>query len=120
MFVLLRKPNFLFVEQVQKCIKALEVAETDMERFATLFLIPKLIRGCDCDKNARISLMKVSNALEFDLKSKQFYQLPIRFYLGNWLLVSGTNVKKQRQSGRLPKIVVPIGGSISFELFQPR
>ena len=66
---------------MQKCIKALEVAETDMERFATLFLIPKLIRGCDCDKNARISLMKVSNALKFVLKSKQFYYVTSNTFL---------------------------------------
>ena len=64
--VLLWRLCISFSEQVQKCIKALEVAETDMERFATLFIIPKLISACDCDKNARISLMKVTHANYLD------------------------------------------------------
>merc|ERR1739844_175784 len=45
-------------EKVRKCIKALEAAETDTEKFAALFLVPKLVRGTDCDKNARMCIMK--------------------------------------------------------------
>ena len=47
-------------EPVRKCLRALEAAETDTEKFATLFLVPKLVRGSDCDKTARLYLMKVS------------------------------------------------------------
>lgn len=45
-------------ETVRKCIRALEAAETDTEKFATLFLVPKLVKGTDCDKTARLCLMK--------------------------------------------------------------
>ena len=48
-------------EPVRKCLRALEAAETDTEKFATLFLVPKLVRGSDCDKTARLYLMKVSS-----------------------------------------------------------
>ena len=51
----------IFSEKVRKCIKALEAAETDTEKFAALFLVPKLVRGTDCDKNARMCIMKVCN-----------------------------------------------------------
>ena len=67
-------------------MRALEAAETDTEKFATLFLVPKLVRGSDCDKTARLYLMKVSfyfkillcmifweNALE---TIKIFYYMP--------------------------------------------
>ena len=38
-------------EPVRKCIKVLEQAETDTEKFAALFLVPKLMRGVEsCDK----------------------------------------------------------------------
>ena len=47
-------------EKVRKCIRALEVAETDTEKFATLFLVPKLVKGTECDKQARLCIMKVS------------------------------------------------------------
>lgn len=50
---------FFYAEKVRKCIRALEAAETDTEKFATLFLVPKLVHGTECDKNARLSLMKV-------------------------------------------------------------
>ena len=50
-------------EKVKKCIRALEAAETDTEKFATLFLVPKLVKGTECDKTARLSLMKVSNII---------------------------------------------------------
>ena len=39
-------------------MRALEAAETDTEKFATLFLVPKLVKGRDCDKQARLHLMK--------------------------------------------------------------
>ena len=45
-------------EKVRKCIRALEAAETDTEKFATLFLVPKLVKGTECNKDARLSLMK--------------------------------------------------------------
>jgi len=45
-------------EKVRKCIRALEAAETDTEKFATLFLVPKLVKGTECNKEARLSLMK--------------------------------------------------------------
>lgn len=44
-------------EPVKKCIKALEKAETDQERFAALFLIPKIVKGAECDKTARMHLI---------------------------------------------------------------
>ena len=44
-------------------MRALEAAETDTEKFATLFLVPKLVKGVDCNKNARLHLMKVSSML---------------------------------------------------------
>ena len=44
-------------------MRALEAAETDTEKFATLFLVPKLVKGVDCNKNARLHLMKVSSLL---------------------------------------------------------
>merc|ERR1712018_413295 len=46
-------------EKVRKCIRALEAAETDTEKFATLFLVPKLVRGTECNKEARLGLMKI-------------------------------------------------------------
>ena len=49
---------FFFSEKVRKCIRALEAAETDTEKFATLFLVPKLVKGTECNKDARLSLMK--------------------------------------------------------------
>ena len=55
----------IFSEKVRKCIKALEAAETDTEKFAALFLVPKLVRGTDCDKNARMCIMKVCNVCNF-------------------------------------------------------
>ena len=48
----------MFPEKVRKCIRALEAAETDTEKFATLFLVPKLVKGTECNKEARLSLMK--------------------------------------------------------------
>ena len=48
----------VFSEKVRKCIRALEAAETDTEKFATLFLVPKLVKGTECNKDARLSLMK--------------------------------------------------------------
>ena len=56
---------FIFSEKVRKCIKALEAAETDTEKFAALFLVPKLVRGTDCDKNARMCIMKVCSICAF-------------------------------------------------------
>ena len=46
-------------EPVKKCIKVLEEAETDTEKFAALFLVPKLMRGVEsCDKKARMHLIE--------------------------------------------------------------
>ena len=46
-------------EPVRKCIKVLENAETDTEKFAALFLVPKLMRGVEsCDKKARMHLIE--------------------------------------------------------------
>ncbi|XP_023331282.1 neurochondrin homolog [Eurytemora carolleeae] len=45
-------------EPVRKCIKVLEKAETDTERFAALFLVPKLVKTGDCDKKARMHLVE--------------------------------------------------------------
>ena len=53
-----RKHYSFFSEKVRKCIRALEAAETDTEKFATLFLVPKLVKGTECNKDARLSLMK--------------------------------------------------------------
>ena len=50
---------FYISEKVRKCIRALEAAETDTQKFAALFLVPKLVRGTECDKNARMCIMKV-------------------------------------------------------------
>ena len=43
----------------------MEAAETDTEKFAALFLVPKLVRGTDCDKNARMCIMKVCSICAF-------------------------------------------------------
>ena len=51
-------------DPVRKCLRALEAAQTDTEKFATLFLVPKLVKGVDCDKNARLHLMKVNYYLK--------------------------------------------------------
>ena len=53
---------------MRKCLRALEAAETDTEKFATLFLVPKLVKGVDCDKNARLHLMKVCARSQFCYK----------------------------------------------------
>ena len=53
-----KKTLFFFSEKIRKCIRALEAAETDTEKFATLFLVPKLVKGTECNKDARLSLMK--------------------------------------------------------------
>jgi hypothetical protein len=45
-------------------LRALEAAETDTEKFATLFLVPKLVRGSDCDRTARLYLMKVRSSFD--------------------------------------------------------
>jgi len=45
-------------EPVRKCIKVLERAETDTEKFAALFLVPKLVKSSDCDKTARLHLVE--------------------------------------------------------------
>eukprot|EP00094_Tigriopus_californicus_P007014 TCALIF_06753-PA protein Name:"Similar to Neurochondrin Neurochondrin homolog (Drosophila melanogaster)" AED:0.06 eAED:0.07 QI:0/0.33/0.28/0.85/0.83/0.85/7/4/777 len=47
------------VKPVRKCLAALAKAETDTERLAALFLVPKLVKGQDCDKQARLHLMKL-------------------------------------------------------------
>ena len=53
-------------DPVKKCLRALEAAQTDTEKFATLFLVPKLVKGVDCNKNARLHLMKVTYNLLHD------------------------------------------------------
>ena len=45
-------------EPVLKCLRALEAAENDTEKLAALFLVPKLVKEADCDKSARLHLMK--------------------------------------------------------------
>lgn len=45
-------------EPVRKCIKVLERAENDTEKFAALFLVPKLVKSSDCDKTARLHLVE--------------------------------------------------------------
>ena len=39
-------------------VEVLEKAETDTEKFAALFLVPKLVKGADCDRNARMHLVE--------------------------------------------------------------
>ena len=39
-------------------VQVLEKAETDTERFAALFLVPKLVKTGDCDKTARMHLVE--------------------------------------------------------------
>ena len=40
-------------------LQVLEKAETDTEKFAALFLVPKLMKGADCcDKKARMHLIE--------------------------------------------------------------
>lgn len=57
--MLIVKQSHNFAEKVRKCIRALEAAKTDTEKLATLFLVPKLVRGAECSKDARLGLMKV-------------------------------------------------------------
>ena len=59
------------VDPVKKCLRALEAAQTDTEKFATLFLVPKLVKGVDCDKNARLHLMKVRYKIIYDIENIQ-------------------------------------------------
>ena len=62
----LRSPTrdvLLAPEPVLKCLTALEAAENDTEKLAALFLVPKLVKGADCDKNARLCLMKVGTLM---------------------------------------------------------
>ena len=72
-------------EKVRKCIRALEAAETDTQKFAALFLVPKLVRGTECDKNARMCIMKVCKVHKSSQKHvKIFYALsPIFRFLKN-------------------------------------
>ena len=84
-------------DPVRKCLRALEAAQTDTEKFATLFLVPKLVKGVDCDKNARLHLMKVN--YYFNRTYEQRYNSHFFIYLrsktkiifnisGNWISVS--------------------------------
>lgn len=46
-------------EPVKTCIKVLESAETDTEKFFALFMVPKLVKGAEnCDKKARLNLVE--------------------------------------------------------------
>ncbi|XP_040575000.1 neurochondrin homolog [Lepeophtheirus salmonis] len=46
-------------EPVKRCIRALEAAETDTEKFATLFIVPKIISSPECmDRTSKHNLMK--------------------------------------------------------------
>ena len=69
------------VDPVKKCLRALEAAQTDTEKFATLFLVPKLVKGVDCDKNARLHLMKVRYKIIYDIENKIIVFLLIMIYL---------------------------------------
>ena len=59
-------------DPVRKCLRALEAAQTDTEKFATLFLVPKLVKGVDCDKNARLHLMKVNYYFNRIMSTQKF------------------------------------------------
>ena len=51
---------FLFsLESVRQCLAALNAASSDTEKLSALFLVPKLVKGSDCDSKARRDLMKV-------------------------------------------------------------
>ena len=63
------------VDPVKKCLRALEAAQTDTEKFATLFLVPKLVKGVDCDKNARLHLMKVRYKIIYDIENNNQTQI---------------------------------------------
>ena len=83
-------------DPVRKCLRALEAAQTDTEKFATLFLVPKLVKGVDCDKNARLHLMKVNYHLKRIMSTQQGPNLiPLRLrteiifnIVGYWISVS--------------------------------
>ena len=45
-------------EPVRQCLAALNAASSDTEKLAALFLVPKLVKGADCDSKARRDLMK--------------------------------------------------------------
>jgi hypothetical protein len=49
----------------------LEKAETDTEKFAALFLVPKLVKSADCDKNARMHLVE---AMGYSFLGNKFYR----------------------------------------------
>jgi len=51
-------------------------AASDTEKFATLFLVPKLVKGSDCDKTARLYLMKVKKIVLF-----QRYQISNKTFI---------------------------------------
>lgn len=57
-------------EPVLRCLRALEAAESDTEKLAALFLVPKLVKGGECDKTARLCLMKVEQTFDFPFVTK--------------------------------------------------
>ncbi|QQP50652.1 Neurochondrin -like protein, partial [Caligus rogercresseyi] len=49
----------LYFGPVKQCIRALEAAETDTEKLATLFIVPKIISSPECmDRTSKHHLMK--------------------------------------------------------------
>jgi len=54
-------------ESVKRCVAALKAAESDNERFASLFVVTKLIKAEECDKKC---LQLLYNAIGFDFLNR--------------------------------------------------
>ena len=59
-----------FLRHFKVYVQVLEKAETDTERFAALFLVPKLVKTGDCDKKARMHLVE---AIGYSFLGKDYY-----------------------------------------------
>ena len=46
------------MEEVKKCVRALEAASGDTEKLAAMFLVPKVLKSVELDKAQRMDIMK--------------------------------------------------------------
>ena len=46
------------MDEVAKCLRALEAASGDTEKLAAMFLVPKVLKSRDLDKAQRMDIMK--------------------------------------------------------------
>ena len=46
------------MDEVSKCVRALEAASGDTEKLAAMFLVPKVLKAQNLDKAQRMDIMK--------------------------------------------------------------